>query len=132
MGGQFDAKPAATTTTAEPRQGGVTGRLHGDSHKCSGQQIGMPASDLPSAAPDCGYIFGMKREDLAAVSSFVVPGIGQFYNGDILRGLFWLIITPGFWVGSGGTLGWVCHLISAYTAHQRAVKRLPASSGVAS
>lgn len=65
----------------------------------------------------------MKREDVAAILSFIVPGFGQFYNGDILRGLFWLIITPGFWVGSGGTLGWICHLLSAYTAHKRALAK---------
>ena len=73
----------------------------------------------------------MSKEDVAALLSFIVPGVGQLYNGDILRGLFWLIITPGFWLGSGGTLGWVCHIISAYTAHKRAVKRLAAGAQVA-
>jgi TM2 domain-containing membrane protein YozV len=63
---------------------------------------------------------GMKRNGVAAVLSFVVPGVGQIYNGDFLRGIFWLIITPGFWIGSGGTLGWICHLIAAYTAYRRA------------
>ena len=53
----------------------------------------------------------------ASVLSLIIPGVGQFYNGDFLRGLFWLIVTPGFWIGSGGMLGWVCHLASAYTAH---------------
>lgn len=57
---------------------------------------------------------------LAAVFSLFVPGVGQIYNGDFLRGIFWLIITPGFWVGTGGLLGWVCHLIAAWTAHRRA------------
>jgi TM2 domain-containing membrane protein YozV len=56
----------------------------------------------------------------AAVLSLIVPGVGQIYNGDFLRGLFWLIITPGFWFGTGGLLGWVCHIIAAYTAHRRA------------
>jgi hypothetical protein len=31
-----------------------------------------------------------------------------------------LIITPGLWIGSGGTLGWICHVIAAMTAHRRA------------
>ena len=62
----------------------------------------------------------MSRPAAAALLSFLVPGIGQLYNGDILRGLFWLIITPGFWIGTGGLLGWVCHLVAAYTAHERA------------
>jgi TM2 domain-containing membrane protein YozV len=61
----------------------------------------------------------MSKPGLAAVLSFLVPGIGQIYNGDILRGIFWLIITPGFWVGTGGLLGWVCHVVSAATAFSR-------------
>jgi TM2 domain-containing membrane protein YozV len=73
----------------------------------------------------------MSREGIAAVLSFIVPGVGQIYNGDILRGLFWLIVTPGFWIGTGGTLGWACHLISAYTAHRRAQdkgRQIPAAA----
>jgi TM2 domain-containing membrane protein YozV len=57
---------------------------------------------------------------LAALLSFVIPGVGQIYNGAFLRGIFWLILTPGLWIGSGGSLGWVCHLISAYTAYHYA------------
>ena len=62
----------------------------------------------------------MKNPGTAAVLSAVIPGIGQFYNGDFLRGLFWLIVTPGLWIGSGGTLGWICHIIAAMTAYHRA------------
>lgn len=58
-----------------------------------------------------------KNPGLAAVFSLVVPGVGQIYNGAFLRGLFWLIVTPGLWIGTGGTLGWICHFISAYTAY---------------
>jgi TM2 domain-containing membrane protein YozV len=61
----------------------------------------------------------MSRPGVAALLSFLLPGIGQIYNGDILRGVFWLIVTPGLWVGSGGTLGWICHLFAAGTAYQR-------------
>jgi len=53
---------------------------------------------------------------VAAVLSFLIPGAGQFYNGKFLRGIFWLIVTPGLWIGSGGTLGWICHVIAAFTA----------------
>jgi TM2 domain-containing membrane protein YozV len=62
----------------------------------------------------------MRDPSLAGILSLIIPGIGQLYNGKILRGLFWLIITPGFWIGSGGTLGWVCHIISAWTAYSYA------------
>jgi TM2 domain-containing membrane protein YozV len=57
---------------------------------------------------------------IAAVLSLVVPGVGQFYNGAFLRGIFWLIVTPGLWIGSGGTLGWICHIVAAYTAYRYA------------
>lgn len=57
---------------------------------------------------------------VASVLSLVIPGVGQFYNGDFLRGLFWLIVTPGLWIGSGGLLGWICHVIAAMTAYRRA------------
>lgn len=62
----------------------------------------------------------MERAGKAAVLSLIVPGIGQIYNGDFLRALFWLIITPGFWIGSGGMLGWICHVAASYTAYSRA------------
>ena len=62
----------------------------------------------------------MRDPALAGILSLLIPGIGQLYNGRILAALFWLIITPGFWIGTGGMLGWVCHLISAYTAYSYA------------
>lgn len=64
-----------------------------------------------------------REPGVAAVLSLLIPGVGQFYNGAFLRGLFWLIITPGLWIGSGGMLGWICHVISAITAYNYAKKR---------
>lgn len=58
---------------------------------------------------------------LAAVLSFVIPGLGQLYNGKFFRGIFWLVVTPGLWIGSGGTLGWICHVVAAYTAYTYAL-----------
>jgi hypothetical protein len=57
---------------------------------------------------------------VASVLSLILPGVGQIYNGEFLRGVFWLIVTPGLWIGTGGLLGWVCHLIAAFTAYHRA------------
>jgi TM2 domain-containing membrane protein YozV len=62
----------------------------------------------------------MSRSGTAAVLSLIIPGVGQFYNGYFLRGLFWLIVTPGLWIGSGGLLGWICHIIAAITAYRKA------------
>jgi TM2 domain-containing membrane protein YozV len=66
-----------------------------------------------------------KNPGTAAVLSLLIPGVGQFYNGDFLRGLFWLIVTPGLWIGSGGLLGWICHVIASITAYRRARLRPP-------
>jgi TM2 domain-containing membrane protein YozV len=65
----------------------------------------------------------MSKPGTAAVLSFFLPGVGQIYNGAFLRGIFWLIITPGFWIGSAGWFGWICHLAAAYTAYSYATKR---------
>jgi TM2 domain-containing membrane protein YozV len=65
-------------------------------------------------------VMAPKSAGTAAVLSLVIPGVGQFYNGDFLRGLFWLIVTPGLWIGTGGLLGWVCHVIASITAYRRA------------
>ena len=62
----------------------------------------------------------LKNPGTAAVLSAIIPGVGQFYNGTFWRAIFWLIITPGLWIGSGGFLGWICHVISAYTAYNYA------------
>ena len=61
-----------------------------------------------------------KNPGLAAVLSLVIPGVGQFYNGTFWRGIFWIILTPGLWIGSGGTLGWICHVTAATTAYNYA------------
>ena len=57
---------------------------------------------------------------LAAVFSLVVPGVGQFYTGHFIWGIVWLIVTPGFWIGTGGCLGWICHVMSAIQAWNQA------------
>lgn len=62
----------------------------------------------------------MRDPGVAAVLSAIIPRIGQFYNGRLLAGILWLIITPGLWIGTGGLLGWVCHLVSAYPAYKYA------------
>ncbi len=59
----------------------------------------------------------MRDPTLAAILSLLIPGVGKLYNGRILAGILWLVITPGLWIGTGGLLGWVCHLIAAYTAY---------------
>jgi TM2 domain-containing membrane protein YozV len=71
------------------------------------------------------------NETTAFLLSLIIPGIGQIYNKDVIRGVFWLIVTPGFWIGSGGTLGWICHLIAAATAYNRAKELIKGAQNVA-
>ena len=52
----------------------------------------------------------------AAVLSFLIPGVGQIYTGNWVWAVFWIIVTPGRWIGSGGLLGWLCHILSAMQA----------------
>ncbi len=59
---------------------------------------------------------------IAATMSLLLPGMGQIYNGTFWRAIFWFLLTPGLWIGSGGTLGWICHLIAAYTAYNYAAR----------
>ena len=62
----------------------------------------------------------MRNPILAGILSFLIPGVGQIYNGRILIGILWLIVTGVSWIGSAGTLGWVVHLISAWCAYSYA------------
>jgi TM2 domain-containing membrane protein YozV len=61
----------------------------------------------------------MKERDpfIAGLLSFLIPGVGQIYNGQILWGVLWLLLTGVSWIGSAGTLGWIVHFISAYFAY---------------
>ena len=62
----------------------------------------------------------MRDPLIAGLLSLLVPGLGQIYNGQILWGLLWLVLTGFSWTGSAGTLGWVVHLIAAYFAYNYA------------
>src|SRR5687767_7955935 len=65
--------------------------------------------------------FGLMREPLlAGILSLLIPGLGQIYNGRIIIGIIWLILTGFSWIGSAGLFGWVIHLISAWCAYSYA------------
>ncbi|MDF1756623.1 MAG: hypothetical protein P1U89_27815 [Verrucomicrobiales bacterium] len=65
----------------------------------------------------------VKNEGLAAVLSVMLPGVGQFYTGHFIWGIIWFIITPGLWIGTGGTLGWIFHILSAIQAYRQADRK---------
>jgi TM2 domain-containing membrane protein YozV len=57
---------------------------------------------------------------LAALLSFILPGMGQIYNGTWMVAIFWFIFTPGLWLGTGGFFGWVAHVLAAWFAYRYA------------
>jgi TM2 domain-containing membrane protein YozV len=61
-----------------------------------------------------------KEPATALILSFIIPGVGQLYTGRIGWAIFWFIVTPGLWIGSGGMLGWVAHIVSALQAQGQA------------
>jgi TM2 domain-containing membrane protein YozV len=62
----------------------------------------------------------MRNPGTAAILSFLLPGLGQMYNGKFLRGLLWMILGGFTWIGSAGTLGWIIHIVSALCAYNYA------------
>jgi TM2 domain-containing membrane protein YozV len=62
----------------------------------------------------------MRNPWVAAVLSFLIPGLGQIYNGRIIIGIIWLLVTGVSWIGSMGFLGWIVHLIAAWCAYSYA------------
>ncbi|MEO6588332.1 MAG: hypothetical protein ABIP06_03300 [Pyrinomonadaceae bacterium] len=62
----------------------------------------------------------MREPIIAGGLSLLVPGLGQIYNGRVVVGLIWLVLTGFSWIGSAGTLGWVVHLIAGWCAYSYA------------
>ncbi len=66
------------------------------------------------------------RPGLAAVLSFVIPGLGQIYNGHFIRAAFWLLIAFGWmdnpmaWPFEAEFKHWVVHFLPAMTAYHKA------------
>ena len=64
----------------------------------------------------------MRNPGTAALLSFLLPGLGQLYNGKFLRGVLWFILAGGTWIFSAGLFGWVIHILSALGAYNYAAK----------
>lgn len=70
-----------------------------------------------------------RHPGVSALLSFVAPGLGQIYNGHFLWGVFWLVVTPGFWFWSAGLCGWPFHILSAWQAYRQAEAALRSENG---
>jgi TM2 domain-containing membrane protein YozV len=75
---------------------------------------------LPDIVIQPGGFITMREPWIAGILSLLDPGVGQIYNGRILIGIIWLLLTGVSWIGSAGLLGWVVHLISAWCAYSYA------------
>ena len=62
----------------------------------------------------------MREPYLAGILSFAYTGRRSVYNGRIVIGVIWLVLTGVSWIGSAGLLGWVVHLISGWCAYSYA------------
>lgn len=62
----------------------------------------------------------MRKPWIAGLLSLLVPGVGQIYNGRIIIGIIWLILTGISWIGTVGFFGWVVHIIAAWCAYSYA------------
>jgi hypothetical protein len=67
------------------------------------------------------------RAGLAAVLSFVIPGLGQIYNGTFIRAAFWIFFVAIGWIAmfwnwpaDAGFWQWTLHFIPALTAYSKA------------
>lgn len=81
---------------------------------------------LETAAKNSSYLnFGGNlhknaRTFYCRTVKFFHSGVGQIYNGRIVAGVLWLVLTGVSWIGSAGTLGWIVHLIAAWCAYSYA------------
>ena len=68
----------------------------------------------------------MRRPGTAAVLSFLLPGLGQLYNGDLARAMFWFVFAVVFYASAfvlAGPLTLAAilgHAIPSWTAYRRA------------
>jgi TM2 domain-containing membrane protein YozV len=53
---------------------------------------------------------------LAAITSFIVPGLGQLFQGRLGAAVAHVVIDAVLWVVTLGWLAWPMHLFSAYDA----------------
>ncbi|MDF1752174.1 MAG: hypothetical protein P1U89_05275 [Verrucomicrobiales bacterium] len=63
-----------------------------------------------------------KNEVLAALLSFVYPGLGQLYCFHIFWAIIWIIFTGGVWLATG-PFAFILHIIAAMQAYKQAVRR---------
>jgi TM2 domain-containing membrane protein YozV len=59
---------------------------------------------------------GSSGNVLAAIASFIVPGLGQLAQGRIFAAIFMFVLSGVIWLVTLGMFGWVGHIIAALHA----------------
>ena len=59
---------------------------------------------------------GSSGNVLAAIASFLIPGLGQLVQGRLLRALLMLMLAGFLWLVWLGFGGWIGHLVACYDA----------------
>ncbi|MFO8232660.1 MAG: hypothetical protein R6U20_08340 [Longimonas sp.] len=53
---------------------------------------------------------------IAALASFLIAGLGQLVQGRLIAAAIHFVLAGVVWAVSFGTMGWVVHIYSAYSA----------------
>lgn len=90
------------------------------------KNCGQLIDDKAEICPKCGVRISMppiiqekRNSGLAAVLSFLVPGLGQIYCGRIGRGIFILITTIILMFIVIGVVEWIWNIYDAYAIAEK-------------
>lgn len=84
-----------------------------------------PVNEAQPAPCERGELWQAKRMNaqagsagnvIAALCSFLFPGLGQLVQGRVLAALLHFVLAGALWLISFGFLGWLGHVISAVEA----------------
>jgi TM2 domain-containing membrane protein YozV len=91
---------------------------------------GNPANDNSRFCQECGKPIPVEINEksgkspiIAIILSMLIVGLGQFYNGQTIKGIFMLALGIVFALLSAGILWFVVALWSAVDAYNYAMKR---------
>jgi len=99
--------PAVTAGSVSTGNGGTIVQIH--------QHAPPPIAAYAAASGD----IGPKSPGLALFLSFLFAGLGQFYNGEVGKGLVMLILTILLWLLFLGWIIWIWSMIDAYSSAKR-------------
>lgn len=100
-------------------------------------RCGQPVTAPAAGAPHVVVVREAKSPGLAVVLSFLVSGLGQIYNGEIGKGIGFLIAYGLAWVLTGILIGflivpviWIWSMVDAYKRAEEINRQVNARYGV--